>query len=119
MKTIHRALLLWSAAMVLLAFPCLQRKSRRGPPVVSLPDKTQVKSITAKTNNLEESLNIITPFAPEFVVPPEYVSTILGALTPLERYDYPHSWDRQPLGHLKINTKTGNSINITFVHGGQ
>jgi len=105
------------AGVVAISF-CIWWLSRQMKPLppVELPSENEIESITARINDLEESMGILP--IPTFNIPPEHFEIVLSALTPTKRYEYPASWEKLTLGQVEITTKGGQTIKISFCEGG-
>src|SRR5437667_339833 len=105
-------LLIAGGGIVLLVFD--NRLSPTSPPP-RLPEPSDVESITAELIGTTK----FVPAVPRFVVPTHYFPAVLGAMRPLERSDYPASWDNAPLGSITIKAKTGRIFEVTYCFSGK
>src|ERR1700741_4234056 len=119
MSLSRKLLLVWTCVILLtmgaLFSLFLFRKEPLAAKTVSFPHSGDVESIAAMVFE-------VTGFStalPEFVVPTEWMPKVLNAFAPIERDDYPRSWDREVLSRLTIKTWTGQTIIISIPFAGK
>jgi len=105
------------ACLAILAFWLLQstwRKNRSNH--VQLPAEDQVTSILAWTDDHRDDIGA-APLS-EFSIGQEYVSVVLNAFSPAERFDNPSLANEKTLGHLIISNKDGARNAVDFFWSG-
>ena len=99
-----------AGALAIWHLPHWSAKSQR-----AFPSDEEVQEVRAALTGTEN----FTPRVAEFTVPPEYVPRLLAAFRPVERKEYPASWDAGDIARLEILTKEGLVRRITVPFSGK
>jgi hypothetical protein len=70
------------------------------PPSFTLPAEDEIAKMTATIHDRRDSMGIAP--IPTFVIPQGHYATILGAMIPTDRREYPALWEDSTIGQVEI-----------------